>query len=453
MKTSYGLILLVFFNLSSITFLAAQNKGLEIVKTDLEKAQLSGKIKQIKQEYYIAQEKFGEVVLGKRDGTTTYSGENTLTIFDDKGYKIEEIQYKSDSSLERYKCNDGKVIEISDYKSDGSLKRKYINKYDGNGLELESNEYGMDGNLTVRVTYSYDDKGNMIQSEGYKSDGGLTSRYKNECDNKGNILQRIGYKPDGSLNSKWVYSYDENGNMVKSSIYNLDGTIKNQYNYKYDGKKNLIEEDKYQSDVTLEYRVVNKYDDRGNQIEESKFKADGSLDYQNTWKYEFDAQNNWTKKFVYKNNIIGHVFIREIRYYNENLQPLVSSLFMSEDTKNLEQRKEENKKKLEELKGIQKEIAEKANSKEHVNEPPAGCSDLELMGSFSTGVLDVKIFYARIRNKATYSKNVTIEYMNLYGKRVQISYDVKAGEIKECELTTISGTERAPLNIRIAACY
>ena len=66
-------------------------------------------------------------------------------------------------------------------------------KYNEKGNQVESNRYNSDGSLIGKRTYKYDEKGNKIESNWYNSDGSLDSKTtrKYEFDKQGNWLMRI----------------------------------------------------------------------------------------------------------------------------------------------------------------------------------------------------------------------------------------------------------------------
>jgi hypothetical protein len=81
------------------------------------------------------------------------------------------------------------------------------------------------------------------------------------------------------------------------------------------------------------------------------------------------------------------------------------------------------------------------------------CPEVELIGLSETGLLDAHFYCAKVRNKASYTKNVTIEWVDMYGQKKQNSFNVPAGQMIDGRLTANSGNERKPQNLRIAACY
>lgn len=167
-------------------------------KNDLQRMNLKGKVKSVRQIPYRAVEKFGEV----QKGAVEPFGDNMFWLFNEQGNKIEENRYKSDGSLNwksTYKYDDkGNQIEENSYKSNGSLDSKSTYKYDAKGNEIEKNVYNSDGSLDWKHTYKYDAKGNEIEENWYNSDGSLSWKYtyKYTYDKHGNWIEKIEYNED-----------------------------------------------------------------------------------------------------------------------------------------------------------------------------------------------------------------------------------------------------------------
>lgn len=84
----------------------------------------------------------------------------------------------------------------------------------------------------------------------------------------------------------------------------------------------------------------------------------------------------------------------------------------------------------------------------------ASCPDVEFLGLFSIeSVPGAKTYVAKIRNKAPYTKNVTIQYLDMYGQTQKAAFDVGPGAMIEGKLTTTRTMDRRPQNVRIASCY
>ena len=87
--------------------------------------------------------------------------------------------------------------------------------------------------------------------------------------------------------------------------------------------------------------------------------------------------------------------------------------------------------------------------------PPVSCPDVELIGLASsyTAPLDLTIWTAQIRNKAPYTKNITVEWLDMYGQKQHAAFNVAAGQMIYGNIARTTGSERAPQDLRISACY
>lgn len=95
-----------------------------------------------------------------------------------------------------------------------------------------------------------------------------------------------------------------------------------------------------------------------------------------------------------------------------------------------------------------------ATTPSYTQGPPPSCTDVEFLGLFSRdGGIGIKIYTAKIRNKSSYTKNVNIAFEDMYGQTQKKSFDVKAGEMIDGELTIVKSTDRRPVNVRMTSCY
>ena len=113
-------------------------------KNDLTEENLKGKVKSITENTYEAIEKFGQI----EKGDVSYYA-YAVTIYNEKGDRIEENHYNSD----------------------GSLLYKYTYKYDKKENIIEKNRYNSNGSLDEKYTYKYeyDKNNNWIQQVVYEN--------------------------------------------------------------------------------------------------------------------------------------------------------------------------------------------------------------------------------------------------------------------------------------------
>ena len=73
-----------------ISLLSCESK--KELKNDLKKLNIHGEVKQIKNQYYVAKDSFGEIEKGEFGGIL-------IKVFNDDGNQIEEKNYKPDGSI------------------------------------------------------------------------------------------------------------------------------------------------------------------------------------------------------------------------------------------------------------------------------------------------------------------------------------------------------------------
>ena len=121
---------------------------------------------------------------------------------------------------------------------------------------------------------------------------GLKGKVKFYSESNYELVEKFGEIEKGSLARKSTFKYDVKGNMIEHNLYKADGSL---------------------------YSKTNKYDEKGNKIESNSYNADGSLREKNTYKYEFDATDNWIKHWIKQTSTTNgksyYLTERVIEYY------------------------------------------------------------------------------------------------------------------------------------------
>ena len=304
-------------------------------RNDLNKMNLKGKVKSLKETSYKACILFGDIQKCERErmdwNNLLYSIScyiDSYIIFNSKGYKIEENHYTSKGSLDNKETfnydENGNKIEENNYISDGLLFCKWINKFNLKGKIIESNFYYLDGSLGGKNIFNYNEIENQIEESSYKSNGNLEWKHTAMFDTKGNQINFIGYKPDGSLDWKDTYKYDKKGNLIEENSFESDGSLKWKKTYIYNLIGNKIEADSFHPDGSLSWKFTYKYDNSEKIIEvisidlsniDSKEKVVFNYNCSNNGKEDYDKFGNWLKLIYYKNEIPQYIIEREIEYY------------------------------------------------------------------------------------------------------------------------------------------
>ena len=329
----------------------------EIIKNDLIKENLKGKVKSIRQTPYEAVEKFGEITKGNVFHEF-YISINSIIEFNEEGNVIMEGYYLPNGNFHRNykKDNRGNKIEENRYNSNGELHDKQVYVYDERDILIEENRYNSNGELLDKQVYVYDERDILIEDNIYRSDGKLSFKTIYKSDHKNNIVEEDLYNSKGKLKSKTINKYDINGNKIEEVISDyeemklVNGKIKmvydynkpkdiTKYLYRYDKNRNMkemilskendedygfkssykfdennymIEEATYSLKDKLKYKFTYKRDKRGNVIEENSYDSNNELQWTSISKY--DKYGN--------EEVRQHKAIKEVDNYKGEPEPV-----------------------------------------------------------------------------------------------------------------------------------
>jgi len=295
----YLLIILILFPFYS--------KGQQ--KNDLQKLNLKGNIKSIKETIFSAIVKSGEIIKGEIiDPPELMTFYTVLHIPAEKGFEYGELNCLRDKLMEQNNRlifnNKGKLIEhLLFYQNKFFIKCSY--KYDNNYQLIESQFIDYDNDkLNIRTSYNYDVKNNSIKAISMLEPGSYFKLvYK--FDNKGNLLEKRGVLPNANSNYNylWNFKYDNNNKIIRSET--SEGYI---VTYNYDEKGFMNEE------------IVNNRNGEFSFFYKCNLKNDIIfVKHLNMFlKYEYDSSDNWTKKIVYLNEKPERIVERQIVYYQNS---------------------------------------------------------------------------------------------------------------------------------------
>jgi len=263
-------------------------------QNDLERANLKGKVKTLRQISFYAVDKFGEIKKGERGGSGLFTPDEYYNKYNVKGFIIERV--------ERY-FGDG-----------DSLILEEIYKYNDKGNKININQFFPNGE-SGKETFKYDDKGNPIELSRYYPVDSLeiSWKYTYKYDDNDNIVEKNTYT-NGSLEGSLVtYKYDDKDNLTEVSVYTIDGLLHWKNIFIYDDKGNEIEKNSFQNG-SLSWKEISKYDDNGNKIESSNFYQNG-VNHKYIYKYDYDKKNNWIKRIDFGGDTPKYIIERIIEYY------------------------------------------------------------------------------------------------------------------------------------------
>jgi len=361
MKLFFTLLIICLFGLNS---LVAQNKS--EIKTDKEQESLRGAVKKVETYLVEFSPKDNVIVEQKRPWI--------IDSYVFQGSRSERVVYLQDGNLltDVYIYNaEGKNVECRTYSNaiDKTLNKfqKYVHKFDDNGNMIERIVTESDGSPAARFVYKYDAKGNKIEYRNYYHTGAFGGKIVFTYNDNGNLLSQIYSNSDGSLIWKHLYVVNDKGQTIEDSTF-IGETLRYKILFSMDGKGRIIqqetsefnaipnqrtshapepgkivfiyndvrktkEEIKFNKNDFVEKAVLYTYDEKNNEIKRVWYESGGSFDDvmqskdktlaaqrklrgifkgKIIYQYEYDAQDNWTKK-------------TRFYYTQENDQPLPES--------------------------------------------------------------------------------------------------------------------------------
>ncbi|QCE42762.1 hypothetical protein [Psychroserpens sp. NJDZ02] len=305
----------LFLILSCSTSLFAQKP-----KNDLKLFDFKGKVKSVKEVFFVAKDSFGIAVKSEKE-----YNKYTIRSFNNKGYLIEERAYKSGNRL----------------------KNKVIITFDKKGNKTEINQYyGKKEQLSFKQTREYNSHNKSIVLTNFTAysngDINLDAITKYKYDKKNRLIEENVFLPSGTLETKTLYKYDTQKKIVKLqnrydsngelsiriseyknpkkiiTLYYSDGKPSSDNIYLFNKKEQNIEMQTSNLDGTAsssDKLTYNKYGYKSTQISaEKKFGTIIKEDYYK-FSYEFDTYKNWTKKVISKNESFTLIIERQIEYY------------------------------------------------------------------------------------------------------------------------------------------
>lgn len=240
-------------------------------------------------------------------------------MLDQKGNITAETMYLQDNEInymdQYFYDKMGNRCKTVSYKKDDDLSfTKEVSLNKESLIELEKFTEPNDSRMNYQKNYQYETI----------SDSLVTYYCNSIPEDSFNGMKTVQVYNNHNLSSKTVYLGDE---ILRLTLYEYDNKnnllVENEkighayYEYKYNEKNKVIYE-LYKDDIsnrTFEKKIT--YDKIGNIIKEEDYE-DGELDEKKSFRdeFEYDNQNNWSKRIRYKlNGTKVSVLKREIKYY------------------------------------------------------------------------------------------------------------------------------------------
>jgi hypothetical protein len=234
------LVFMMFFSScqTSSDKASGKNENPLIFKTEVERDELRGKVKVLRQDEYFPGDSEG--IIGERTGENSYSFS-----FNKDGEKTKEIFYD----------NEGLIKVVSEYMFSNDGRKSFKKMVDGNDSPVSSCEYKYyDSERIIRYNitdykekikyYSeskFDDEGNEILDATYSSDGQKIKSSKFTYV-KGRKIRHLLMDHLDTPFAIGEYKYNDKGDAVKEIFYTGNNLLFEVYTneYTYDEKGNWI---------------------------------------------------------------------------------------------------------------------------------------------------------------------------------------------------------------------
>jgi YD repeat-containing protein len=186
------------------------------------------------------------------------------------------------------------LVTRQDYSFDINHNILSVTQYSINSISLD---------ISSKWTWKYDDENNCIESRTYDEYGDITTTYIYKYQDE---YVEVEYFSNGEKN-KWTEKIDKNKNIIenKDKTRFIYDSRNNLIEVIYSNNKNIVYE--YNSDGKLtSHGIINiKYNNKGF-IENNGFMS---------YEYEYDTQGNWVKKIEFSDGHPILIRERKLKYY------------------------------------------------------------------------------------------------------------------------------------------
>ncbi|MDO5105436.1 sugar-binding protein [Capnocytophaga sp.] len=256
----------------------------------LEDYQLRGKVKTYKLTPYHVLDSFGII---RKDKKPTFWKGDILSMFDNKGYKVES--------------------EV--YNRLGKLQNKIIYKYDDKNRRLSRDVYGENGLIKHKYVYVYDENGHKTAYQCYSDRGEIMESWLYSNDNRGRETEVIHQTPKRSPEMrKYTYKYDNAGKLIELTKFAKNNMPEITWKYNYDKRGQVVVLYTYKGDKLFR-RKTTSYDAYSNPVKSMEYDGNGRFIEETDYEYQFDNHGNWIQRVDYVNSFPKIMYEREITYY------------------------------------------------------------------------------------------------------------------------------------------
>ncbi len=207
----------------------------------------------------------------------------------------------------------GFLNKIQNYSLDDHQKSETVYTYNKLGEKIRMQQF-IAGKLSQDFSYKYNSKGQVTEFIEHSINGQFIIEKTIFTYSGPNVFKKKIYNLANQLESVQTCAYDSNGNNFIDEYRNKTGEVDLRVHYTYENNK-LHETNEYwfHKSKTTHYKMI--YNEHGDLIESHMYYSDATPTEYNNTTYEYDNNNNWIKKIVYKNKTPKLIYEREISYY------------------------------------------------------------------------------------------------------------------------------------------
>ncbi len=200
-----------------------------------------------------------------------------------------------------------------------SVETFIVRKFNKLGFVIEVEMHQYDGS-TDYYNYKFDDKNDIIEQREFNTNKRLvaTKTYTHKYNKKGKKVEIKVFDENGQLDNKMIFNQEKEKNIltIENKEYKKDSTLVYRTVQKYDTKQNhLLEFAVYTLEGNFDYQIHYKCDAQGNPFEMITYTKEGEVKNKTTLKYVLDTHKNWIKSTYYEQGKPTSITKREITYY------------------------------------------------------------------------------------------------------------------------------------------
>lgn len=280
---------------------------------------LNGKVKSVQEVYNPAIDFLGDIIVDKESSEDSHF---QIQKFDSNGNLIRfKIENSSGDSCEEYYEYDeiGNRAKTTVIGNTWYNHKEILCHYSSQNRLTEVKVYH-EGSVE-NYKYFYDINGYLHEEKHYNYTGRLFRITKYQNDLRGNAIKKSEFDHLGNLLQVYTYRFDDDNRKIEEIQYDANYNIISKNTIKFDEDSRVVEDILYHGGSDEEF-IIKKYCESyisNNETQITFFDSENHIDETYIRKYECinDQNENWIKKYCFKNGVATHIFTRKILYYGD----------------------------------------------------------------------------------------------------------------------------------------